>query len=206
MNMPNISVGPMYSSETRKPDGDLEGIMNLIWEIKPNQNYYADVTVIPDSTAQRLNLITIGDSFFWNIAYTMPMDELFESHPYWYYFSTVYYDPKHKNVKQLDLMTELDHADVVMILLTNNHLYDIFGGFFNKVLTCFSDPDPDTLNNILEDIMKKMDANSDWLAKIKEKAERKGISLEEMKRADAIYLFRQNPDKYISKYIQEKTD
>lgn len=197
-NMPNITIGQAYPSKTISPDDDLERILNLIWTIKPNQNYCADVEVVPDSTAQRLNLITIGDSFFWNIAHTMPMDKLFERYPYWYYYNTIYYDSEHKNVKEVNMVKELNRADVVMILLTANHLYDFFGGFLNRVITCFAQPDPETLERILEGIMQKMDANSVWLQSLQEQAAQKGQTLDEVKRANALYVFKQNPEKYLT--------
>lgn len=197
-NMPNISVGKAYPSETVRPDDDLEKILNLIWTIKPNQNYYAEVNVVPDSTAQRLHLITIGDSYFWNIAYTMPMDSLFESYPYWYYYNTVYYDPPHNNVKQLNMVDEINKADAVMILLTTNHLYDLFGGFLNRVIKTFN-PSDEVMETILADIISQIENNDPWLQQVEQRAKERGITLEEMKRATALYVYKANPDKYLSR-------
>jgi hypothetical protein len=197
-NMPNISVGKAYPSETVRPDDDLEKILNLIWDIKPNQNYYAEVEVVPDSTAQKLHLITIGDSYFWNIAYTMPMDSLFESYPYWYYYNTVYYDPPHNNVKQLNMVDELNRADVVMILLTANHLYDLFGGFLNRVINTFN-PSNEVMESILADIISQIENDSLWLQKVEQRAMEKGQTLEETKRTVALYVYKTNPDKYLSR-------
>lgn len=193
-NMPNIQVGPMYPSEPVKPDDDLERIMNLVWPIKPNQNYYADVSVIPDSTAQRLKLISVGDSFFWNLSYVMPLDSIFCSHPYWYYFSTVYFDPKHDNVKQLNLVEEVDGADLVMIILTASHLYNFNQGFLSRLDQALSNPYPEAVDVIIH----KMEADSVWYQSLKEKAERKGKTLDEVMREDALYLIRSNPEKYRS--------
>ena len=198
-NMPNVSIGPTYPSETRKPDNDLEEIMNLVWPIKPNQNYYAKVNVVPDSTAQRLRLITIGDSFFWNIAYTMPMDSLFESYPYWYYYNTVYYDPPHSNVKQLNMVDEINKADAVMILLTTNHLYDIFGAFFHRVINTFN-PSKEVMEDILADIIGQIENDSLWLQKVEQRAMERGKTLEETKRAVALYVYKSSPDKYLSRF------
>lgn len=197
-NMPNISVGKAYPSETIRPDDDLEKILNLIWTIKPNQNYYAEVNIVPDSTAQRLHLITIGDSYFWNIAYTMPMDSLFESYPYWYYYNTVYYDPPHNNVKQLNMVDEINKADAVMILLTTNHLYDLFGGFLNRVINTFN-PSDEVMETILADIISQIENNGPWLQQVEQRAKERGITLEEMKRATALYVYKANPDKYLSR-------
>lgn len=202
-NMPNVKVGATRPGETVAPDNDLEKLLNLMWPIKPNQNYYAKVEAVPDSTAQKLRLVTIGDSFFWNLTQTMPMDELFESHPYWYYFNTVYFDQQYHNVKEISIIEELDRTDVVMILFTATHLYTISNNFLDRVLFCFTKPNPETLERILEDIMQKMDANSVWLQSLEEQAEQKGQTLDEVKRANALYVYRQNPEKYLSRILVE---
>lgn len=194
-NIPNIEVGPMYPSEPIKPDDDLEKIMNLVWPIKPNQNYYAKVDIVPDSTAQRLKLISIGDSYFWNLSYAMPMDSLFSSYPYWYYFSTVYFDPEHDNVKQLNLVEEVDSADLVMIILTSYHLYYFNLGFLSRLEKALSNPYPE----VVEDILHKMEANDVWYQSLKEKAERRGKTLDEVMRDDALYLIKKDPEKYLGK-------
>ncbi len=191
-NMLNIQVDSMYSSEPIKPDNDLEKTMNLIWPIQPNQNYYAKVNVIPDSTAWRPRLIAVGDSFFWNICYTLPMDRIFNSYSYWYYFNTVYFDPRHDNVKQLNIVEEVDNADFVLIILTTNHLYNFNQGFLTRLDQAFSNPYPEAV----ETIIHKMEADSVWYQSLKEKAERKGKTLDEVMREDALYLIKSNPEKY----------
>lgn len=198
-NMPNLRIGPMFPGETRNPDDDLEQNINLLWKIRPvEQNYYAQVEIEPDSTAQRLNLINIGDSFFWNMCYMLPMDDLFDSYHYWYYFNTIYYDKEHTHVSQLNLVKELEQADVVMILLSANQLYDINHGFLSQALLQLSSKNPDNLDEILNGIKQAMEANEQWFASLKEKAENQGKTLEQVMDEDARYLFDQNPEKYIN--------
>ena len=198
-NMPNLRIGPMFPDEPRNPDDDLEQNINLLWKIRPlEQNYYAQVEIIPDSTAQRLRLINMGDSFFWNMCYMLPMNDLFESYHYWYYFNTIYYDKEHNNVSQLDLIEELEQADVVMILLSANQLYDINHGFLSQALAKLSAIDPDELDNILESIKENMRANEVWFQSLKEKAEQQGKTLEQVMDEDALYVFNQDPEKFLN--------
>jgi hypothetical protein len=198
-NMPNLRIGSMFPDEPRNPDNDLEQNINLLWKIRPlEQNYYAQVEIIPDSTAQRLRLINMGDSFFWNMCYMLPMNDLFESYHYWYYFNTIYYDKEHTNVSQLDLIEELEQADVVMILLSANQLYDINHGFLSQALAKLSAIDPDELDNILESIKENMRANEVWFQSLKEKAEQQGKTLEQVMDEDALYVFNQNPENFLN--------
>ena len=197
-NMPNVKAGPVYGCEAVRPDDDLEKTMNLLWRIRPNENYYSDVHVIPDTSAQRLRLITIGDSFFWNIAYTLPMDSIFSGYPYWYYYSTIYFDSEHTKVKQLDLVKELERADIVMLLSCANTLYEINRGFLSRALVKLSSTDPDIIESIRDQIKQNMMNDSTWRQGLMEKAERKGKTLEQVMDEDALWLIEQNPEKYLS--------
>lgn len=204
-NMPDMTIGPMYHDATRKPDDDLERNLNLVWGILPaEQNYYADVEVTTDSTTQKLNLITMGDSFFWNMCFALPMDSLFASHPYWYYFSTIFYDPEHTNVSQINLMEELDRADVVMISLSATQLYDINHGFLSQAMLCLKSRHPANLNAVLDEIKREMQANDEWYQLLVNKAAEQGKPLEQVMDEDALYMFNQTPEKYTMRAALEQ--
>lgn len=198
-NMPNLCIGPMYPDEPRAPDDDLEQNINLLWKIRPiQQNYYAQVGVVPDSTARRLHLITMGDSFFWNMCYMLPMDELFSAYYYWYYFNTIYYDKEHNNVGQIDLVEELKKADVVMISLSANQLYDINHGFLSQALVKLSATSPTVMNQALERIKQAMRNTPEWYEALLEKARTNGKDIEQVLDEDALYMLNQDPEKYIN--------
>lgn len=191
-NLLNIQIGPMYPGKAVKPDDDLEKTLNLLFPIKPNQHYYADVKVVADTMVQRPKLISIGDSFFWNLSYVMPMDSIFCSHPFWYYYSSVYYDSCHKKVNELNVEKEVENADVVMIIVTANHLYNFDMGFVSHMDKALFNPSPE----IVEDILLKMEADSVWFQSLKEKAEKKRKTLDEVMRDDALYLIMTHPESY----------
>lgn len=204
-NMPNLIIGPKHPGETVYPDGDLEQSMNLLWGIMPQfQNYYADVEICPDSTAQKLNLLTIGDSFFhnWNLA--LPLKDIFNAFPYYFYYSTVYFDPNHSKVSQVNLMEELDRADIVMLSYSATQLYDFNRGFLSQALVQLSAKNPSNLDRILDDIKQSMEANETWYESLKEKAVNKGKTLDEVMDEDARYLFNQNPEKYVMNHAIEQ--
>lgn len=196
-NMPNLQFGTMYQHDSYAPDNDLEKSMNLLWKIKPSNNWYVPVNLIPDTTAQKLNLITMGDSFFWNLCYTLPMDNIFNTYRYWYYFNSIFYDPDHTNVSQIDLLEELDRADVVMISLSATQLYEINHNFLSQALFKLSVTDPSVINDILEDIKQNMRNNEPWMEGLKEKAVQQGKTLEQVMDEDALYVFNQDPEKYL---------
>lgn len=136
-NMVNICIDKTFR-RTLKPDADLESLMNLIWPLQKEPNYLASATYDYDTTAWRPRLITIGDSFYWNILNYTPVWDVFESVPFWYYFSTAYFDDEdlkvaHK-ISDLDVLQEVIDADFVMLAYSTVSLYKMSNGFSEVLL------------------------------------------------------------------------
>lgn len=140
INMHNIEIGPIFQ-RTLKPDADLESLMNLIWPLKKRPNMLAQTSCDHDSTAVRPTIITIGDSYYWNILNFVPMLQIFEKIPYWYYFSTAIYDPPETIVGEKDIVKELIEADFVMLAYGTTQLYKMSNGFSIRALLelCYDD-------------------------------------------------------------------
>ena len=136
-NMVNIITGDIFQ-RTLKPDADLESLMNLIWPLQKRPNMLTMATYDFDTTAWRPSLITIGDSFYWNILNFTPVWDVFKSVPYWYYFSTAYFDDDdltvtHK-ISDLDVLQEVIDADFVMLSYSTVALYKMSNGFSEALL------------------------------------------------------------------------
>lgn len=197
-NMPNLIIGPKYPGETVYPDGDLEQSMNLLWDIRPRfQNYYVHVETDADSTAQKLNLLTIGDSFFKNWGYTLPMGDIFNAYPYYFYYSTVYFDPNHSHVSQVNLREELERADIVMLSYSATQLYEINRGFLSQALLQLSLKYQDGFGGVIEEIKQRMRNDPVWYESLLEKAKSSGKDIEQVMYDDAVYLINQDPEKYL---------
>ena len=136
-NMVNIKAGSTFQ-RTLKPDADLESLMNLIWPLQKAPNFLAEAYYDFDTTAWRPRLITIGDSFYWNILNFTPVWDVFESVPFWFYNSTAYFDDDDlkvtKAVADLDILQEVIDADFVMISYSTVGLYIMSNDFSKKLL------------------------------------------------------------------------
>ena len=192
-NLLNVQLSEKYVDKNRHPDDDLEQLLNLVFPIKPNTNYYTDVTVIPDSTAVRPKLITIGDSYFWTISYNIPLDEIFEEYPYWYYNSTIYFDENNHSTKDIDFAKELMSADYIMLNYCTVQIYDLASKFLPKALVylCYDDEER---NSKIEQLVNNMRNDKNWYNALLEKAKNQNQSVEEVMRNDAIYLVYQQPE------------
>lgn len=132
-NMVNITIGAPFK-RTMRPDADVENLMNLVWPLKKAPNYLAEANTDHDTTAWRPRLLTIGDSFYWNIAHFTPVDDIFTKAPYWYYFSSVYFDGPESKVIEKDLLKEVLMSDFVMLSYSTVGLYQMSNTFSSRIL------------------------------------------------------------------------
>ena len=192
-NLLNVELSEKYPDKTRQPDDDLEQLINIIFKLRPNTNYYTDVTVIPDSTAVKPKLITIGDSYFWTISYNIPLSKIFSESPYWYYNSTIYFDKYNNSTKDIDFACELMSADYIMLNYCTVQLYDMGNKFLPKALVylCYND---DERNNKIEEIINNMKNDENWYNSLSEKAKKQNISIEQVMRDDATFIVYQQPE------------
>lgn len=137
INMVNIKLEPDFQ-RTLTADMDLESLMNLIWPLQKRPNRLAYAYPDLDSTAVKPTLITIGDSFYWNILNLTPVWAVFEKVPYWYYFSTAFYgtdDPTFtQKISDVDVLQEVIDADFVMLSYSTVGLYRLGNGFPERLL------------------------------------------------------------------------
>ena len=194
-NLHNISIGSAYYDKTRKPDDDLEQMMNLTREIPKVPNMYASVSVDNDTTAEKSKLITIGDSFFWNMIGEVPLDSIFSQWQYWYYNSTVYFNPNYASTSEMDLPMELLGADYVMLSYCTAMIYDLGNGFTTKALVhlCYDDAQ---IQKAIDGIVSTMKKDNGWKASLEKKAIGQNIPLEDLMLGDAKYMLFNNPENY----------
>lgn len=182
-----------YADRSRHPDRDLEELLNLAFPMRTRQDLYTAPTI--DSVYSRPRLIVIGDSFFWNIIYSYPLEKIFDWH-YWFYNSTEYAYGYEGRVADRDLVDELAKSDFVMLAHCTSQLYDLGNGFTTQALLhlCYSH---DQIDSTLDAITQAMRNTPEWLSNLQSKAQEQGRTLEEMMSIDAEYLLFTTPEDYL---------
>lgn len=204
INMHNPLYSAPYLAETRTPDGDLEELMNLLWPVESNTNYYVNVFVDNDSTAEKPKWLIVGDSYFWEWQYGLPLGQMFDTYHYWYYNNTIYNDLLHTNVSQVDLLRELLSTDVVMLIYSPSNLYDLNRDFLTKSLfaLCFEDG---TVNRMMEKIAQDIKNTPEWYASIEQKANASGQDVNQLVEDNARYMLMGTPAVYFDEFKEAKT-
>ncbi|MGI6719064.1 MAG: alginate O-acetyltransferase AlgX-related protein [Bacteroidales bacterium] len=135
----DYSFSKPYKKEANGIDVDLESILNLLKPIKKPLQYYVDIKVSNIDKDKKPNLIFLGDSYIWNIYAQMHLTEVFNKYPYWYYYNTIYYDPNHNNVNELNLYDELINSDYLFVIYSYTMTPKIADEFFEKAIKVLSE-------------------------------------------------------------------
>lgn len=192
LNIPDVEIGKKYKGRVREPDDDLERLFNLMFHIQKDSYFYADVQIIDDTKAVKPKLITIGDSYFWNISYNFNLGGLFREYPYWYYNTTIYFDPNHNSTSELHLIDEILNADFIMLNYCTVQLYKLGNGFIDNALALLYDNETDSpMSDEIVEIERRIYSDPVWFNSVKEKAAKNYISIAKQIALDAKYVWKQ---------------
>lgn len=213
INMHNLVIGPKWLHSAIDPDDDLESLLNLIRPLPKPKYYYAEVKADDDTTAVKPKIIIIGDSFWWTIAAQLPLSEFFSENPYWYYNSTVYYDPRYNSVDEFDLAEELLTADFVVLFYNATQQYRMNDGFTQKAIEALGQvPEGVELDSAafiereIQRITAKLLADHNSMDMIRQKAETNGVSIEKQLRDDAEWVVNYQIEQGILKWPAKKIE
>jgi len=192
VNIQNFTIGEKYA-KTKEPDNDLEEWLNLMRPLKGEPNYYAKTRLVDDPTAVKPRLITIGDSFYWNILNHTPFKKIFGGTPYWYYFSSTYYDGPNGNVANIDLLEKVTEADFIMLAYSTPQQYELSNGFAQRFLMewCYDNEEIEPLKQKMKERIRNDKA---WMAGIEKKAENEGLSVDSILNKENYYFIKNRPD------------
>lgn len=122
------------SSNLREPDYDLGNLLNLFQMLPHRPMPYPAISFDNDSSKTRLQVLTVGDSFYWNIVNTGIFEKLFDHPAFWYYNTLVYPESyvKEKKVKDLDYKSYIDKKNIIIVLVSDPNLLSVTNNFINN--------------------------------------------------------------------------
>lgn len=191
----HLEISQIRFDTTMKPDDDLEQLLNVFRTVRTRANQYAQYTIQVDTAATKPAWIHIGDSYYWNISYHIPLDKLFRRHPYWYYNSTIFYDEQHHSTTEVDLIREFADVDFISLGYCTSQIYALSSYFSSQALVrlCYEQSEVDQVANRIID---NMNNSEEWKASLQKKADAQGKPLETIMKNDAYYLLFSNPEQY----------
>ena len=118
--------------------------------------------------------------------------KVFGDGQFWYYNHQIRTKPNviDRYTNNVDLVKEVEKHDVVLLFLAEANLYRFCFGFVDQLEDAYKNRRKYRINYFINQI----NSNKEWLTEVENKAIEKGISLEEMVRLDAEFLFNQESD------------
>jgi hypothetical protein len=115
----------VLSSEAYGTDKDLAEVMNMWYPVQlERQLGYFEIELPVDSSKAKPSVLTVGDSYYWNMIYTTaPANYFAPGSCYYYYNSKAYFiDGTEKAVKDLDVLQQVLSKDVVFLMYAEPNL------------------------------------------------------------------------------------
>ena len=185
IKMPEMHLKDIkMSSKFKGTDYDIEESMNLLFRIPNKKMAYPKIDYKSFSDTKKPKVLTVGDSYYWNIHGSGYASALFKNPTFWYYnkmaHSKEYKKPR--KVEELNIKKEIEKQDFIILMSTEPLLKRFAYGFIDNAYGIYSG------NKTTPNIEQLMKNDSIWLKKISLKAKERGISIDEMIKLDAQWL------------------
>ena len=194
IDLPDLKIKNIeQSTTTRGTDADIAEGLNLLISKKSYALAYPEVQ-FETAGKSRLDVLTIGDSYYWTFFGTGMSGQAFENSGFWYFYAQHYTDGS-KEIKEryeLNLKEELEKQDVVLLFITeSNYQYMGWGIIEDAYAIMGSDSVLAQRKNRIHEIEESIRETPEWFKAVKEKARLKEIPLDSMIYLDAKYVYDQ---------------
>lgn len=166
---------------------DDEATLNLLFKVKNNTPAYrADISVEADSTTRKPRVLFVGDSFIFAFEGLIPRKELISYYENWFYYDKVYkgFDKKEYKINEINRLRSILNVDYVVVYSVGYQWCRGTNGFVEDALSSIKDSEKVEVALL----MNEMEAKPALMEMIQEKAESRGVSVEEMLELDAKWI------------------
>lgn len=185
-DMPELKASYHWEHKTNyETDYDIGEALNLIWRtptypmVYPKYYYQKDSTNVPTKT------LVISDSYYWQLFLHGMSHHAFSDGEFWYYNQGIHPKrPGKPGVQDVNAGLEMAHNEVVFVLITVANLRNFPWKMDQGALDALEAISPERIAQIEAGIRR----DEAWMAKIAEKAAKRGFTTEEMLRFDAEFI------------------
>lgn len=184
--------GVRMSNDLQHPDKDIAKGMNLLFEVPYYPMPYPDFYYREDAGTFKPVVITIADSYNWNLFGRGITQKIYGQDKFWYYFRAAYGPyPEDQQVKDLDIPAELKSADFVILMATDATLSKFDFGFTDQVYDMITEEGRRAAGEraaMIAEAERNIRNNREWMDLIREKAAKRNVSVDEMIHLDAVWM------------------
>lgn len=137
----NAQLPKMFIDRVETPDSlrgtddDIEKGMNLLFNIQDLKMGYPMVSFQESSSDTKLKVITVADSYYWGVFGQGLSGRIFVDEQFWYYNKEIHsrFLPQSITVDEINIRTEVEKRDVIVLLFTDSNLQNFAYGFIDKL-------------------------------------------------------------------------
>ncbi len=176
-------------------DRDIEEGMNLLFPLDNDSMAYPKIEYEEKGSIDSINGLIVADSYYWGLHNMNFTKKVFKEGHFWYYNNAIYPPYKGKN-KVSDLSPEeyLSSKDVIIVMATEATLPNFAWGFFynlQELLFNSQGPKSSPSYDAIQNKIKEIKADTQWMEHITKKAGHKGIPVDSMLYLDALYMIQE---------------
>lgn len=184
------------TNQLRSPDRDLWEGMNIF--IQPDDFAMPYPEFYFENAKQEISprVIVVADSYYWQWFGGGYAGRTFKKHEFWYYNTQIYTGdgnpPAEK--KDVDIMLRVMDCDVIVLLQTDANMSRFSFGFINDLYEAIQKTQSIDIQAMTEIqiIIERIRSSESYMQMIKEKAQSRHISVDEMLRIDATWVYEHN--------------
>jgi hypothetical protein len=194
IDMPDFRIRDVELPDTtRPPDDDVWQTMNLLFHMPFYKMAYPVLEMKNDSSKYKPTVITVGDSFWWNIYNFGVNDGVFNSGQFFYYNQEFYRGgTMEKRLKEnIDFNREIAGTEIIIFCYTEGTVHDMGNGFLTQLNDYYKGrstppvgPHAFTQQDI-DNFEKYIRGDKTWLGNLQKESKEKGIPLDTLIRRDA---------------------
>lgn len=204
IDMPDFFVKEVIHGDSlADSDYDIGKTINLLFRLPHQPMPYPIFAFNSENNKMKPMVLAVSDSYYWNFFNTRIPKHLFSNEAFWYFNAKVYPDFYfgEKWTSELDLKTEIEKQDIIILSVTERFLYKFDWGFIDQLYELYT---PDYTGDIVYKYENQLLLNSGWFDDVAAKAGAQGIGLEEAMRKEAYYQsWVQEPETFLTWFGRE---
>ncbi len=192
-----ISKGDV-SNSLRDTDNDLVEILNLLFMPPHPAMHYPEIEIesLPDTIKPRV--LTISDSFFFNILNAGIPGKAFANEAFWYYSKAIYPETwsEPRDTSMINIREEVESMDLILIMVTERFYYKMAWNFIEVLYKSYYS---DHIIDYSYDYQAKIITDYLWFDLVVKDAEQRKVSVAQALKDHSAYQIWQDEQNGILK-------
>lgn len=191
-SIPSLIIKPgEITKDLKYTDNDLVEILNLLIRPPHPEMHYPEFSFeeIPDSVKPRV--LTISDSFYFNILNAGITKAAFANQAFWYYSKAIYPETWSKplNTGMIDIQKEVESMDLILMMITERFFYKMAWNFIEELYQTYY---PDHIHNYPYEYQTTILTDYKWFDLVLKDASQREVSISQALQDHSAYLIWQD--------------